>query len=110
MRIAIVGADGVGRALGAALRAKGHAIVYGIPEVISGGHAGLLDVLISRDFESSHRIYLSYTHGAPGEISMRVMSAVLGESELTNQTVIFDSRPAQPGYDQIGGRLEVDTD
>src|SRR5512146_1627031 len=32
MRIAIVGADDVGRALGAALRAKGHAIVYGIPE------------------------------------------------------------------------------
>jgi predicted dinucleotide-binding enzyme len=32
MRIAIVGADDVGRALGTALRAKGHAIVYGIPE------------------------------------------------------------------------------
>ena len=32
MRIAIVGADDVGRALGAALRAKGHIIFYGIPE------------------------------------------------------------------------------
>ncbi len=32
MRIAIVGADDVGRALGAALAAKGHAIHYGIPE------------------------------------------------------------------------------
>lgn len=84
--------------------------IAGIPEVISGGHAGLLDVLISRDFEISHRIYLSYTHGAPGEISMRVMSAELGESELTNQTVIFDSRPAQPGYDQIGGRLAYGPD
>jgi predicted dinucleotide-binding enzyme len=32
MRIAIVGADDVGRTLGASLRAKGHVIVYGIPE------------------------------------------------------------------------------
>ena len=84
--------------------------IAGVPGVISGGHAGLLDVLVSRDFETSHRIYLSYTHGEPGAISMRVMSAVLGESELTNQTVIFDSRPAQPGYDQIGGRLAYGPD
>jgi len=32
MKIAIVGADDVGRSLGAALRSKGHTIVYGIPE------------------------------------------------------------------------------
>lgn len=32
MRIAIVGADDVGRALSASLRARGHIIVYGIPE------------------------------------------------------------------------------
>lgn len=32
MRIAVVGADEVGRALGAALKAKGHVLVYGIPE------------------------------------------------------------------------------
>lgn len=84
--------------------------IQGVPEVISGGHAGLLDVLVSHDFETSHRIYLSYTHGAPGAISMRVMSAVLGETALTEQTVIFDSRPAQPGYDQIGGRLSYGPD
>lgn len=84
--------------------------IQGVPEVISGGHAGLLDVLVSHDFETSQRIYLSYTHGAPGAISMRVMSAVLGETALTEQTVIFDSRPAQPGYDQIGGRLSYGPD
>ncbi len=32
MKIAIVGADDVGRSLGAALKSKGHTIVYGIPE------------------------------------------------------------------------------
>jgi 8-hydroxy-5-deazaflavin:NADPH oxidoreductase len=32
MRIAIVGADEIGRALGAALKAKGHLLLYGIPE------------------------------------------------------------------------------
>lgn len=32
MRIAIVGADEVGRTLGAALAAKGHDVLYGIPE------------------------------------------------------------------------------
>ncbi len=32
MRIAVVGADEIGRALGAALKARGHSLVYGIPE------------------------------------------------------------------------------
>ncbi|HPG89383.1 MAG TPA: PQQ-dependent sugar dehydrogenase, partial [Hyphomicrobium sp.] len=51
--------------------------IAGVPDVVSGGHSGLLDVLIDRNFEQNHRIFVSYTHGVSGAISMRVASAVL---------------------------------
>ncbi len=79
--------------------------IEGLPVVIAGGHSGLLDVLVDRDFERTQRIFLSYTHGVSGSISMRVMSAVLVGMELKQQKVIFESRPAIAGVDEIGGRL-----
>lgn len=84
--------------------------IRGVPEVLSGGHAGLLDVLIDRDFESNHRIFLSYTHGVSGAISMRVASGILEDDDLKDVRVIFDSRPAIGGVEQIGGRLAYGPD
>jgi len=84
--------------------------INGVPDVVSGGHSGLLDVLIDRDFEQNHRIFLSYTHGVSGAISMRVASAVLEGDAIADVRVIFDSRPAIGGVDEIGGRLAYGPD
>lgn len=84
--------------------------IRGVPSVVSGGHAGLLDVLVDRNFETTKRIYLSYTHGEPGAVNMQVMSAVLDGDQLVDQRVIFDSRPAIAGVDEIGGRLAYGPD
>lgn len=84
--------------------------VSGTPEVASGGHSGLLDVLPDRDFTANRRIYLSYMHRAEGGNTMRIMSAVLDDDGLQEQRVIFDSRPAVPGVDEVGGRLAYGPD
>jgi len=84
--------------------------VAGTPEVVTGGHSGLLDVLVDRDFPNNQRIFLSYMHGTKGAVNMRVMSARLEGNALLDQRVIFDSRPAIAGVDQIGGRLAYGPD
>lgn len=40
--------------------------IAGVPEVLSGGHSGLLDVVIDPNFSDTHRLYLSYMHGTSG--------------------------------------------
>lgn len=84
--------------------------IGGTPDVISGGHAGLLDILVDRDFEQTHRIFLSYAHGVPGAINLRVMRATLDDMTFRDQKVLFESRPAIGGVDQIGGRLAYGPD
>ncbi|HMN36787.1 MAG TPA: PQQ-dependent sugar dehydrogenase [Hyphomicrobium sp.] len=84
--------------------------ISGAPEVMAAGHSGLLDVLVDRDFPNNQRIFLSYMHGVKGAVNMRVMSARLEGNALTDQKVIFDSRPAIAGTDQIGGRLAYGPD
>jgi glucose/arabinose dehydrogenase len=40
--------------------------VSGLPEVVVGGQGGLLDVMVTRDFRTSRRVWLSYAGPADG--------------------------------------------
>lgn len=84
--------------------------VAGVPSVLCCSHSGLLDVLVDPDFLNNHRIYLSYMHGTPDAGTIRITRAVLNGNELINKRVIFESRPAMKGLDQIGGRLAFGPD
>jgi aldose sugar dehydrogenase len=84
--------------------------IRGVPEVMTGGHSGLLDVLVDKDFPRTHRLFLTYMHGTPDAATIRVASATLDEMTLIDKKVIFESRPALKGTDQIGGRLAFGPD
>jgi glucose/arabinose dehydrogenase len=84
--------------------------IGGVPEVLSGGHSGLLDVLVDQDFPKTHLLFLSYMHGTPEASTIRVIRARLDGMELVDKQVIFASRPALKGLDQIGGRLSFGPD
>lgn len=84
--------------------------VAGVPSVLCCSHSGLLDVLVDPDFSNNHRIYLSYMHGTPDAGTIRITRAVLDGNELIDKRVIFESRPALRGLDQIGGRLALGPD
>jgi len=79
--------------------------ISGVPEVVTGGHSGLLDVLVDNDFPNTHRLFLSYMQGTPEARTIRVIRARLEGMALVDKQVIFASRPAAAGPDQIGGRL-----
>jgi glucose/arabinose dehydrogenase len=84
--------------------------VSGVPTVLSGSHSGLLDVVVDPEFQKNHRLFLSYMHGTPDAGTIRISSAVLEGMTLVDKRVIFESRPAAKGLDQIGGRLAFGPD
>lgn len=84
--------------------------IAGVPEVAFGGHSGLLDVLVDRDFPATRRIFLSLMHNGPDGSTIRIVSARLEDKALENTKVIFESRPAIKATDQIGGRLAFGPD
>lgn len=84
--------------------------ISGVPEVAVGGHSGLLDVLVDRDFPNTRRIFLSFMHGGPDGSTIRIVRARLDGMALEDKQVIFESRPAIKATDQIGGRLAFGPD
>lgn len=86
------------------------AILDGLPEVAAVGQGGLLDVLLSPDFETSRLIYISY--GEPrenGENGTTVARAKLvpdGDgAKLVELKVIFRQQPAARSGHHFGSRL-----
>jgi glucose/arabinose dehydrogenase len=60
--------------------------INGVPEVLSGGHAGLFDIALDPDFVHNRRLYLSYVHGTEEAATVRVMP-------LANSwTALFDDQ------------------
>lgn len=84
--------------------------ISGVPTVLCCSHSGLLDVLVDPNFSQNHRLFLSYMHGTPEAGTIRIMSAKLEGNALINNRVLFESRPAAKGLDQIGGRLAFGPD
>jgi glucose/arabinose dehydrogenase len=84
--------------------------VGGTPEVLTGEHAGLLDIVLDPDFERNRLLFLSYIHGMEEAATVRIMRARLDDTRLVEQQVIFESRPPVPGLEQFGGRLAIGPD
>ncbi len=85
--------------------------IAGVPEVLTNGHGGLLDLALDPNFAANATIYFSYLVGQEEASMMRVMKAKLDDraQTLTDQQVLFESTPgARP--EQIGGRLAVTPD
>ncbi len=84
--------------------------ISGVPTVLCCSHSGLLDVSVDPNFSENHRLFLSYMHGTPEAGTIRIMSATLDGNALIDNRVLFESRPAAKGLDQIGGRLAFGPD
>lgn len=83
--------------------------IAGVPAVWAEGQGGLLDVVLSPDFASSQRIYLSYAEpGDNGSAGTAVASATLGEAALADVKVIYQQQPKLVGPNHFGSRLAFD--
>ncbi|ALN62542.1 soluble aldose sugar dehydrogenase yliI [Lysobacter antibioticus] len=83
--------------------------IAGVPAVWAEGQGGLLDVVLSPDFASSQRIYLSYAEpGDDGSAGTAVASATLGDAALADVKVIYQQQPKLVGPNHFGSRLAFD--
>jgi glucose/arabinose dehydrogenase len=84
--------------------------IEGVPEVLSGGQGGLLDVALAPDFESSGMIFFSFSEEREDGNGTSVASAKLtpddqGGGTLENVQVIFQQTPSYDGNKHFGSRL-----
>lgn len=84
--------------------------IEGVPEVLSGGQGGLLDVALAPDFETSGMIFFSFSEERDDGNGTSVASAKLtaddkGGGTLENVQVIFRQMPSYDGNKHFGSRL-----
>ncbi len=85
--------------------------IAGVPEVFAEGQGGLLDVVLSPEFEESRLLYLSYAEaGADGRAGTAVGRARLSEDlrRLEDFQVIFRQQPKLSTGAHFGSRLVFD--
>jgi len=82
--------------------------VAGVPQVYAHGQAGLMDVILARDFEQSRTIFYCYAEPYQGGARIAVARARLDDGRtprLNGNEVIFRQQgPADQGYN-IGCRM-----
>lgn len=89
--------------------------IKGVPEVMSGGQGGLLDVALANNFAESGRIFLSYSEpreGGENGTSVARATLVLGDAGgmLQDLKVIFRQQPSYGGKLHFGSRIVVTPD
>ncbi|MGE0798397.1 MAG: PQQ-dependent sugar dehydrogenase [Lautropia sp.] len=79
--------------------------VAGVPEVLTRGQAGLLDILPSPDFARDSTIFFSYAEPFQGGGRTAVARAVLRGTALADVRVIFRQAQGGSGGNHWGSRL-----
>ncbi|BBH45361.1 PQQ-dependent sugar dehydrogenase [Pseudomonas sp. KU43P] len=87
--------------------------ISGVPKVWAEGQGGLLDVVLSPEFDKDRTVYLSYAEeGSDGKAGTAVGRGQLTEdrARLENFTVIFRQEPKLSVGNHFGSRLVFDRD
>lgn len=84
--------------------------ISGVPKVLASGQGGLLDVALAPDYQSSGRIFFSFSEEREDGNGTSVASAKLvpddkGGGRLENVEVIFRQMPSYDGNKHFGSRL-----
>lgn len=79
--------------------------VEGVPEVIPGKQAGLLDIELSPDFERDRLVYLTYACGTAEENNTCLGRGEFRDDRLQEFNRIFQGRPLKATGVQFGSRI-----
>lgn len=81
--------------------------IRGVPEVVTGGQGGLLDLVLDSGFERNRELYFCYAEAGPGGSGTALARARLSQDErqLEDVRVIFRQRPKVEGHLQYGCRI-----
>ncbi len=78
-----------------------------LPAVYVAGQGGLLDIILDPEFNTNHRLYLSFSSGTKAANYTRVISARLDENRLEDINTIFTASPSKDTPHHFGGRLAL---
>jgi len=81
--------------------------VAGVPEVVTGGQAGLFDVVLDSDFKANRTIYFCFAEPGAGGNSTALAKARLSDdaSRLEGVRVIFSQKPKVSSTFHFGCRI-----
>lgn len=79
--------------------------IVGVPEVLTGGQAGLMEISVHPRFAENRFVYLTYSHGTEQENRTRLARATFDGKALSNLQVIFEVSPAKSGLQHFGSRI-----
>lgn len=79
--------------------------IAGVPEVMSAGQGGLLDVSLHPRFAENRWVYLTYSHGTQSANRTRVARAKFDGKALRDLQVIFEVTQAKSGGQHFGSRI-----
>jgi aldose sugar dehydrogenase len=79
--------------------------ISGVPAVLTGGQAGLFDVVLHPDFARNHVVYLTYAAGSRTANGTQVARARLDGNALADLQVIFKAMPLKDTKNHFGGRI-----
>ncbi len=84
--------------------------IAGLPEIDAKGQGGLLDVIVSPDFASDRRLWISYAAPAEGGNQTAVATAMLSADGRSLEEVkeLFRQTPVYDGDKHFGSRLLLD--
>ncbi len=96
-----------GRLLAFDAEGGGRRVVAGTPEVVTGGQAGLFDVVAARDFARSRTVFLSFARAQGGGAGTALVSARLNQTadRLEDVRLLFEAAPGGRGGRHFGGRI-----
>ena len=84
------------------------AFIEGLPESVSRGQGGLMDVRPHPDFTTNRWLYLSYTIDSGKDYATRVARGKLKDGRLENIEVIFTADPPRKSGRHFGSDLAFD--
>jgi glucose/arabinose dehydrogenase len=79
--------------------------ISGVPEVLTVGQAGLLDVSIHPKFANNRLVYLTYSHGTSEANRTRVARATFDGKALRDLRVIFEVAQTKSDGQHFGSRI-----
>jgi glucose/arabinose dehydrogenase len=84
--------------------------ITGLPEVISEGQGGLLDVILDPDFASNRMVFWNYSENTPQGTRLAVAKGKLSadETKFENISTIYRVSPAFPSMLHYGSRIVFD--
>ncbi|WP_166268996.1 PQQ-dependent sugar dehydrogenase [Marinobacter caseinilyticus] len=82
--------------------------ITGLPDLISVGQGGLLDVVLHPDFSRNRLLVLSYAHQNSAGLTTRVAKATYRDGALSDVEVIFEARPRSGTRRHFAGRMAFD--